>query len=170
MTKLSRNSQNKSPFDFIFSEFDRMRDRMFDLFSSSDFPSFDILPFANGRDYPKTNIAIEKETGNVRIEMAVPGFKQDDIEVEIVDNTLKVSGKQQKESCCEDSYHCKSIASRSFIKKWTLPQNANLEEFDAVLEDGILTLYLPVIKEEPKVKKLAIRTSDVPKMETKDPE
>jgi len=158
-SNLSKEFGNSSPFDFVFEEFDRMRDKMFDFFKTSDFPSFDILPFSSTRDYPKTNIVAEKDTGNIRIEMAVPGFKREDIDVEIVDNTLKIAGKMQdKGQCCNDSYHCKSIASRSFVKKWTLPKNANLESLDALLEDGILTVFLPIIKEEPKVKKLTIRT------------
>lgn len=112
--------------------------------------------FANSRNqdnYPPYNIAQLDDT-HYMIEVAVAGFAENEIDVELKDNHLIVKGtKEKKES--EITYAHKGISTRNFERDFTL--NENVEVRAATVQNGILAIALEhVVPEERKPKKIAI--------------
>lgn len=114
--------------------------------------------FANsGKDnYPPYNIAQLDDTHYV-IEVAVAGFEENELDVELKDQNLVVKGiKEKKES--DITYAHKGISTRNFERIFTL--NPDIQVRAATVKNGILAIALEhVIPEEQKAKKIAITYS-----------
>jgi molecular chaperone IbpA len=104
--------------------------------------------------YPPYNI-IRTDENSYLIELAIAGFKEEDINIELHDGTLTVAGNNTPSEIKEDSYIFKGIANRSFERRFTLADTILVEE--VTLEQGILTVKLKnVIPEERKPRKILI--------------
>jgi len=103
--------------------------------------------------YPPYNIK-KVEDNKYVIEIAVAGFGQQDIEVEMNDDTLTVRG--QIESKLEEAdYIFKGIADRSFKRSFTLADSVEVK--NAELLNGMLKIWLErFIPEEKKPKKIPV--------------
>ena len=96
-------------------------------------------------NYPPHNIVrIDEE--KFLIELAVAGFKDEDISVEVKDGILKISGEMGKD---ERDFAFKGISSRKFEKSFRLSEFVVIDGAD--LKDGILVVYARV--ELPKEKR-----------------
>jgi molecular chaperone IbpA len=104
--------------------------------------------------YPPYNIK-EKDDKGV-IEFAVAGFTEDDLKVEVKENTLNISGCKEKE-LEEDLMH-KGISDRSFIKKFQLHKQIVVDK--AELKNGLLKVsYHREIPEAEKPKQIKIKST-----------
>ena len=105
-----------------------------------------------GQDnYPPHNI-VRVDDENFMIEMAVAGFSKDDVEVELKDGTLTVSGSKSDD---EREYAHKGISSRKFSKSFRLAEYVVVDDADLV--NGILVVNLRVdIPEEKRPQKIKI--------------
>ena len=103
--------------------------------------------------YPPYNIKEKDDLGV--IEFAVAGFAESDLKVEVIDNTLKVSGcKEEKRS--EDFYH-KGISDRTFQKSFRLHEHIVIN--GAELKDGLLKVaYHRDVPESEKPKQIKIKS------------
>lgn len=114
-------------------------------FDSSDI--FDEDFFENGKQLPPMNV---KETENAfDIELAIPGFSKDEIEVSLENDILRVSARKEKETIEEDveGYTRKEFSYNSFERKIKVPNMVNQDkEVKATYNNGVLNLQL--IKEE----------------------
>jgi molecular chaperone IbpA len=107
-----------------------------------------------GQDnYPPHNV-VKIDDEHFNIEMAVAGFTRDDIEVELKDGTLIISGERSED---EREYAYKGISSRKFSKSFRLAEYVVADGADLV--DGILVVNLRVdIPEEKRPQKIKIRS------------
>ena len=105
-----------------------------------------------GQDnYPPHNI-VKIDEENFNIEMAVAGFSKDDVEVELKDGTLTISGSKTED---ERNYAHKGISSRKFSKSFRLAEYVVVD--DADLANGVLVVNLRVdIPEEKRPQKIKI--------------
>ena len=104
-------------------------------------------------NYPPHNVVKLDDTHYV-IEVAVAGFNEDEIEVELKENVLTVKGEQVKPEQ-EVEYLHKGISARNFVR--TFPLAEHVEVRGATVKNGILAVALEqVIPEEQKAKKIAI--------------
>lgn len=105
---------------------------------------------------PAVNI-IESET-NFVLELAAPGRKKEDFNIEINDNILTVSSEQKSETEEKDSkgkYTRREFSLNSFKRVFTLPETIDEDKINAVYNDGLLELTLPKKEEAlPKPKRL----------------
>lgn len=88
--------------------------------------------------YPPYNIKEVEEGVEYAIEMAVAGFKKDDINITLQENSLKVEGGSKQHS--SENYVHKGIAARTFVQTFALADYVEVKT--ASLEDGILTISL----------------------------
>ncbi|WJG08003.1 Hsp20 family protein [Aliiglaciecola sp. LCG003] len=105
--------------------------------------------------YPPYNIELLSDD-KYRITMAVAGFSQDDIEIEVQENTLKVSGTLTKEKGeGERKFLHKGISERNFERKFQLGDHVKVLAAD--MKHGILHIDLErVIPEAKKPRKIEI--------------
>ena len=103
--------------------------------------------------FPPYNIRKEGDYNYV-IEMALAGFGKDDIEIEVVNNTLSVRSIKENDKV-EDSIY-RGISFRKFNRKFTLADDVVVN--DAKLENGMLTIVIErVIPEEKKPRMISIK-------------
>ena len=122
-------------------------DRMFDELSRT-------AGTLNASNYPPYNIIKESET-IWKIEVAVAGFDESELDVEIVNNELVVSGAVNKENKVEAQYLHQGIAGRDFERTFALAENVEVK--GAGVKNGILTVTLEhIVPESAKPKKIAI--------------
>ncbi len=119
------------PFsDDFFSEFDR-------LFSGI---------YADAQQYPPTNT--KKTQDGYIIEMALAGYKKEDISVTKQNDVLTISAKKQDEAADEQYIH-KGISYRSFSRSFTLGKASEVK--DVTLTDGLLVVTITRDKPESKL-------------------
>ena len=122
-------------FDNIFNELERLVDGT--------------APTRN-TSFPPHNI-IKLDDNKYVVEMAVAGFGQDEVDVEIQDGILIVKGEKKDQA--EVDYLYRGIATRSFTKSIRLSDT--IEVRGAQFKDGILKIGLEnVIPEHKKPRKI----------------
>jgi HSP20 family protein len=99
---------------------------------------------------PAINI-LESEN-EYKIEVAAPGMTKDDFSVRIDDdNNLVVAMEKQMENAEEkkDSHYLRREFSYSkFEQRMILPKNVDREKIAAKMENGVLNISVPKLKEE----------------------
>jgi len=93
-------------------------------------------------NYPPYNVA-QKGENTISLEIAVAGFKKEEIEVEFRQRKLTVSGKKidvDEEDEILVKYTHKGISTRAFKLSWTVADH--VEVSSAELVDGILIVDL----------------------------
>lgn len=119
-------------------------ERMFDELSRTATTS------ANNSNYPPHNI-VKIDEDNYLIEIAVAGFKKEDIDIQLKDSILTVKGKKEDAR----TYTHKGISSREFARTFTLGEYVQVN--GANLEDGILAIQLErVVPEEERPRVIEI--------------
>ncbi len=100
---------------------------------------------------PAVNIVENKN--DYTVSLAVPGMKKDDFNIDVEGNMLTISceNEENKEEKGE-KFTRKEYNYSSFSRSFTLPEEVNRENIEAVYDNGLLKLVLPK-KEE--VKKMA---------------
>lgn len=89
-------------------------------------------------------VNISEEEGQFKLEVAVPGIKKEDLEVEVTGNLLKISAEQKNETEeTEENYTRKEFSYSSFYRSFRLPETVDANAIDAKYQDGILNISLP---------------------------
>ena len=133
---MSRVSMFNSPLLLGFDQLERTLDRL----------------AKNAEGYPPYNIERIGEHG-LRITLAVAGFTDDDLTIELVENQLMVRGKQADEG--DRVYLHRGIAGRPFERRFELADHVKVT--GASLVNGLLTIDLRrEIPEEMKPRKIEI--------------
>jgi molecular chaperone IbpA len=111
----------------------------------------------NVPNYPPFNVKKIDENRYV-IELAVAGFCKSDIEVEIAEDRLIISGKSHSDES-EYPYLHKGISARAFTRTFKISDT--IEVKDAGLFNGILKIVLErIIPEHKKPKKIQIKDNE----------
>ena len=121
-------------FDNLFDEFERMSS-----FTDNNYPAYNIIKTGD-EDY--------------KIEIAVAGFNENEISIEVKKGLMTVEASKAKLS---NEYLHRGIAERSFTKQFRLADNMEVKNAD--LRDGLLTVNLyREIPEAEKPKQIKINT------------
>jgi len=107
--------------------FDRLA-RMMDDMAKVDAPT-----------YPPYNIELVGEN-SYRITMAVAGFGEEDLGIEVKEGTLSVTGRKAAETDDRAKFLHQGIAARSFERRFQLADH--VEVTGAALENGLLHISL----------------------------
>lgn len=120
-------------------------DRVFDLLDS--------LSGAEAGGYPPYNIE-RLDENDYRITIAVAGFAESDLDIELREQTLTVSGRRNDVEGARTYLH-QGIAGRSFERRFQLAEHVKVE--GARLVNGLLNIDLKrEIPEAMKPRKIAI--------------
>jgi len=96
--------------------------------------------------YPPYNL-IKHDGSNYEIEIALAGFKAEEIEVSTEQNILRVTSKVEKRDT-ERTYLHKGLSKRSFNNSWQLGDDVRVSSVD--FADGLLSISLERIIPEDK--------------------
>jgi molecular chaperone IbpA len=117
--------------------FDRLAN-MFDTMGSFD---------SDVPNYPPYNIERTGET-EYRITMAVAGFSDNDLNIEVKENALTIRGEQKSEQSENEFLH-RGIATRAFERRFQLADHVEVK--GARLENGLL--HVDLVREIPEAMK-----------------
>jgi HSP20 family protein len=134
MTTLTKNTNGRTPAQRWNNPFDR--------FFRNDF--MDMWPSGVSETVPSINIAEGKD--QYSIEMAAPGLKKEDFNIDVDGNLITISCEKEsetKEGKEGDNYSRREYNYSSFSRSFTIPENANAENISARYNDGILKLTVP---------------------------
>ena len=134
---------NFNDFDKYFIGFNRLHDELA--------RRVDQQPVTN---YPRYNlVAIGEES--YRIEMALPGWNKDNIEIKQHKNKLTIEGIEKQELEADERYVHKGLSGKTFSRVFTLGDW--VEVSDAGFKNGMLVINLQVdIPEEQKPRTIDI--------------
>lgn len=88
---------------------------------------------------------IDKEN-EVKLIADLPGLTEQDIDVEVTDSTLTISGEKKEESEEGDEDGERYVSERrfgSFVRRISLPDGIDYDQIDASFKNGVLTVRLP---------------------------
>lgn len=134
---MPRMSVFNSPFLLGFEQFEETLDRISKM---------------SAEGYPPYNIE-QIGTNTLRITLAVAGFTESDLSIELEDNQLLVRGRQSDDT--ERVFLHRGIAARQFQRSFVLAEG--IEIVGAELDNGLLHIDLVRPDPEPRVQKVKIR-------------
>lgn len=93
------------------------------------------------------------------VELDLPGMKKEDINVDVKDNVVTISGERKtKKEIDEEDYYKVESSYGKFERSFTLPENVDVENIHAQSQDGVLEVVIPKLKiAENKPKKIEIK-------------
>lgn len=103
---------------------------------------------------PAVNI-IEKDI-QFMIELAAPGNKKEDFEIEIEDGILSISSSNKEDNTSEkETFTRQEFSYNSFRRSFTIPESVNVSSIEATYNEGVLLIKLLKLEEAlPQPKKL----------------
>jgi HSP20 family protein len=106
------------------------------------------------RSYPAVNI--KENEDSFELELAIPGKKKDDFNVELDDHVMTISMESKAENeVTEENYTRREFSYNAFTRSFTLPDTVAEDKIEASYTDGILKFKLPKKEEAlPKPKRL----------------
>lgn len=114
---------------------------------------FEALDNSPANGYPPYNI-VKVSDDQYRIEVAVAGFTEAEIDVTVHENQVKITGESTRESEVGEFLH-KGISTRNFDRVFALGEHVEVKS--ATVKDGILTVALERnVPESAKPRKIAI--------------
>ncbi len=97
-------------------------------------------------------VDLEDRENDFVLKAEMPGFKKEDIEIEVQDDAVAITGyagwtydKKGK------LYICKERACKTFYREMNLPEEIKIDEVSADLREGVLEITMP--KKAPKQKR-----------------
>ena len=110
-------------------------------------------------NYPPHNV-VKIDDDNFNIELAVAGFSEDDISLEVKDGILLIKGQHNEDD--DREYAHKGISSRKFEKSFRLSEFVVIDGADLV--NGILVVNARVeVPEERRPRKIEIGSTGISK-------
>jgi HSP20 family protein len=117
-----------SSYPTLLEEMDRLFDTAFPVRSGPQFP---------------IDLYQDKDTYTVRAEL--PGFRKEDVSIDLADGLLTITGLQTTETNGEGKDQ--PAPERRVTRAVTLPDNVAVEKIAAAYENGVLTVTLPKCEE-----------------------
>lgn len=117
----------------------------------------DMLETASDQGYPPYNIERSDEN-NYRVTVAVAGFGEQDLSVDVKDRVLTVTGRREGAEKAGAYLH-QGIAGRAFERNFQLAEHVEVK--GASLENGLLHVDLErIVPEEKKPRRIAINAGE----------
>ena len=110
---------------------------------------------AQNREFKSTPAVNIKEEGErFLVELAAPGMKKEDFQIDIDHNVLTISAETKQEEEHKDEkghYTRKEFNYSAFKRAFTLPETVESDGIEASYNDGLLSIHIPK-REEAKQK------------------
>ena len=81
------------------------------------------------------------EDGSIKLVIDLPGYGREDVEIEVEDNIITIGGE---------------LEDREFSKSFRVPKDTDVDNIDAEMKNGVLTVVVPIMEQKSKSKKIRI--------------
>ena len=137
-----------SDFDKAFDNFKKDLERSFTSIPKMDFPSFPKM-LESGCD-------VIDEGKQFRMKMNVPGLKKNEINLNVTDNSIEVTGEHKEEEK-KKNYLRKERHSMSYYQTIPFSEKIVPGKVKAKVTDGVLDVTVPKAKPTPTPKKRTVK-------------
>lgn len=104
-------------------------------------------------------VDIEESEKEYLIKAEIPEMKKEDVKIAVQDDVLSISGERKSEKEEKGKkYHRVERCYGSFMRSFTLPDDADGTKITAEYKDGVLRLHLPK-SEQAKPKAIEVKVS-----------
>jgi HSP20 family protein len=104
-------------------------------------------------------VDISEDEKEYLIKAEIPEMKKEDIKISVEDNVLSISGERKYEKDEKGKkYHRVERAYGSFLRSFTLPDDADGSKVGAEYKDGVLKVHLPK-SEKAKPKTIEVKVA-----------
>jgi HSP20 family protein len=132
--------------------FDEM-DKLWETFMPAPWRSRTI-----GRQRIMPALDVFEKEGKLQINAELPGMTDKDIEIEITDDALTISGEKRDErEVKEDNYYRSERSYGRFRRQVALPAGADTDHAEATFKDGVLKIAIPVEATATSAKKIEVK-------------
>jgi HSP20 family protein len=129
---------------------ERLRREMNRLFDGTS-----VGPARAAAGYPAMNVWASE--GGLIVTAEVPGVSIEDLDINVVNETLTLSGRREPEEVAEEArYHRHERGYGRFTRTIQLPFRVDSAKVDATLTNGVLRIELPRVEEE-KPRKITVK-------------
>ncbi len=119
--------------------------RLADIFDDMFTKSMEDIDKKNCDCVPASNI-IEAEK-SFEIHMSIPGYRKEDIQIELENNVLSIYNDKRQEEEAEIKYTRREFGFGTFRRSFTIPKIVDTSKISADYNNGILIVALPKIEE-----------------------
>lgn len=138
----------------------KLRHQMQNFFEDPFMDFFDSNPLIEGRGVNVPKIDVSEDSKELKIVADIPGYKPDDVEIELNEGSVVLKGKTQQENMEEDEHFFRRERSTGeFYREIPLPPDVDGEKAEAKVKNGTLTITVPKTGEKEK-KTLKIKVED----------
>lgn len=96
------------------------------------------------------DVKVIKDETEYKLFISVPGLTKDDLKISIKDSEMLITFAKDDEN--ENHYFVKN-----FTKKYIIPEDVKEHEIEARVENGVLSVFLPLLKRKPSERLLSIK-------------
>ena len=101
---------------------------------------------------------VQETSDSFQIFAELPGMNKKNIDINIADNILTISGEKTKKDSEKNQYHYSEISYGKFSRVFNLPEDVIDDKISAKMKDGILAIYIPRLEPVKKeTKKINIK-------------
>jgi len=137
---------------FVAREVDRLQQEMNRLFEAYTPARLRPAP-----GYPAVNIWTSEN--GLKLTAEVPGVHPENIDINVVGETLTLSGERKVDDLKEDArYHRQERGYGKFTRSIQLPFPVDVNQVEATFKNGILNLALPRAEED-KPRKITVKSA-----------
>lgn len=145
--------------------FSEEMDRLFGSGLSADFGwgrNWPVSRFERRAGFPQVNwippTEIVERDGQLIVRADLPGLNKDDMNVEVTDDMLTITGerREERDETREGYRHSERHYGR-FSRSIPLPEGINAEEVQATFQNGVLEVTMPVPRRERRGQRIEIQ-------------
>ena len=137
---------------FVTREVDSLQREMNRLFEA-----YSPMRMRPAPGYPAMNIWTNEE--GIRLTAEVPGVHPEDIDINVVGETLTLSGERKADELKEGtSYHRQERGYGKFTRSIQLPFPVDVNQVEATFKNGVLNVSLPRAEED-KPRKITVKSA-----------
>ena len=101
---------------------------------------------------------VQETLDSFQIFAELPGMNKKNIDIDIIDNVLTISGEKSKKDVESNEYHYSEMSYGKFSRGFNLPEDVIDDKISAKMKDGILAIYIPRLEPVKKeTKKINIK-------------
>jgi HSP20 family protein len=144
---IKKEPEALSPFGEMERYFDEIFHHPFSLLGRPIWPRVQ-LPH---QEVMSPTVDFFEEGKEVVVKAEIPGIKKDDINIDISENSMTISGeKRQEKKVDRKDYHRVECSYGSFCRSFRLPDTVHSDKAKASFNDGVLEIRIPKANKEKK--------------------
>jgi HSP20 family protein len=117
-----------------------------------------------GQSMWSPQVEMFEREGQLVVRADLPGMTKDDVNVEIAENAINISGERTSEHEDQgEGYYRSERSYGSFYRSIPLPEGASADEANATFRNGVLEITIPAPQRQSRGRQLEIKEGDAPR-------